>query len=216
MNNIHHYYLLFIVYHPRGKNKLVELNNENKIDTSIIHIDSTNTINMNGITDVSYGHKRKGKKDTKIHVALSNNYIPLSIHITKANINDTTQLETNLKNIPFKIISSNKKPTYITVDKGYLSKKNFNIIDNELKLKMLCHVRKNANMKHSHNKTLFNRLKRKYNQEKYKERLKIERFFSHLKRSQKIQLRTDRKTDTYLGSILLIILNIIFIRTDKI
>jgi hypothetical protein len=66
-------------------------------------------------------------------------------------------------------------------------------------------------MKHSHNKTLFNRLKRKYNQEKYKER-----FFSHLKRSQKIQLRTDRKTDTYLGSILLIILNIIFIRTDEI
>jgi hypothetical protein len=47
MNNIHHYYLLFIVYHPRGKNKLIELNNENKIDTSMIHIDSYDVIKYN-------------------------------------------------------------------------------------------------------------------------------------------------------------------------
>jgi hypothetical protein len=41
------------------------------------------------------GIKFKGKKSTKIHLAISNNYIPLSVHITGGNINDTSELNVN-------------------------------------------------------------------------------------------------------------------------
>jgi hypothetical protein len=44
------------------------------------------------------------------------------VHITGGNINDTSELNVNLKNIPLKLESSNEKPIYITTDKGYYSK----------------------------------------------------------------------------------------------
>ena len=64
-------------------------------------------------------------------------------------------------------------------------------------------------------KEMFNRFKRKCNRVKYKDILKIERFFSLTKKSKLILLRYDRKTSVFRGSILLIILNIIFTKTNK-
>lgn len=52
-------------------------------------------------------------------------------------------------------------------------------------------------------------------QRKYKDRLKIEHFFSLTKKSKLILLRYDHKTSVFRRSILLIILNIIFIKTNK-
>jgi hypothetical protein len=145
------------------------------------------------------GIKHKGKKSIKIHLAISNNYIPLSVHITNGSINDlgyfiiniteisskalnTSELAVNLKNIPIKLESSNKKPIYIATDKGYYSKKNFDIIETDYKLKFLCYPKKGYKMNIKHNKIMFNRMKRCYNQEKYKQRLKVERIFSILKK----------------------------------
>ena len=80
---------------------------------------------------------------------------------------------------------------------------------------MLCPLKKNANLKEDHNKEMFNRFKRKCNKKKYKNRLKIECFFLLTKKSKLILLRYDRKTSVFRGSILLIILNIIFTKTNK-
>jgi hypothetical protein len=44
---------------------------------------------------------------------------------------NTSELAVNLKNIPIKLESSNKKPIYIATDKGYYSKKNFDIIETD-------------------------------------------------------------------------------------
>jgi hypothetical protein len=194
------------------KNKIINLYNEHKLDLSEIHIDSTNVLNLYGNENIGYGHKFKNKKSSRIHLSLSNNGIPLSVHITGANKHDSTQIETNLKNIPFKIKTSNKKSTYVAVDKGYLSEKNFNIIENKYKCKMLCFPKKGANMTKKHNIILSNRLNRKYNQEKYIDRLKIERFFSLLKKFPNIIHRHDRKTITYMGSILMVLLNIVYMK----
>ena len=145
------------------KNKIINLKNNNELDMSSIHIDSTDLLNINGYEDISYGHKFKNKKASRLHMSISNNNIPLSFHLTGANISDTTQLKQTLDNIPFKLNSSNKKPTYVMVDKGYYSKKNFYVIENDHKCKMLCPLKKNANLKEDHNKEMFNRFKRKCN-----------------------------------------------------
>jgi hypothetical protein len=194
------------------KKKIIELNKNKELDLNGIHIDSTDILNINGTEDVAYGYKLKNKKASRIHLAISNNEIPLAVHITGANVSDTTQLETTMSNIPFKLKSSNKKPIYVMLDKGYLSKKNFDIIENNYKCKMLCPLKNNTNLKQKHNKELFNRFKRKNNQERYNDRLKIERFFALTKKSRLIQLRYDRKKIVFLGTILLILLNITFIR----
>jgi hypothetical protein len=81
---------------------------ENKLDVSDIHINSTDVLNLCGTENINYGHKFKNKKASRIYLSLSNNGIPLSVHLTGANKNDSTQLETNLNNIPFKIKTSNK------------------------------------------------------------------------------------------------------------
>jgi hypothetical protein len=193
------------------KDTINNLNNEKKIDLTCIHIDSTNILNLNGHEDVSFGIKFKGKKSTKIHLAISNNYIPLSVHITGGNINDTSELNVNLKNIPLKLESSNKKPIYITTDKGYYSKNNFDIIETEYKLKLLCYPKKNLKKNIIHNKIMFNRMKRSYNQHKYSQRLKVERTFSILKKFSKINIRTDKKSNVYLGTIMFAILNMIYL-----
>jgi hypothetical protein len=212
------------------KNKIINLYNNNKLDLSLIHIDSTDILNLYGNENIGYGHKFKNKKSSRIHLSISNNEIPLSVHVTGSNRHDSTQLKVNLQNIPFKIKTSNKKPTYIVVDKGYSSKKNFDIIEKDYKYKMLYYPKKRANMTKSfnsglgfgyktsegtkkHNITLFNRLKRKYNQKKYIDRLKIERFFSLTKKFLKIINRHDRKTITYLGSIKIVLLNIVYMRS---
>ena len=193
--------------------KIIQLYNDKKLDISCIHVDSTDILNLYGNEDVGYGYKFKNKKSTRIHLAISNNEIPLSVHITGANKNDSTQLKVNLANIPFKVKTSNKKSTYVVIDKGYASKNNFNIIEKEYKYKMLCPPKSNSNMNKYHNITLFNRLKRKYNQEKYINRLKIERFFSLTKKFPKIIQRYDRKSICFMGSIKMILLNIAYIRS---
>lgn len=195
------------------QDKIIDLNNKKKIDLSCIHIDSTSTLNLYGCQDVSFGIKHKGKKSTKIHLAISNNYIPLSVHITNGSINDTSELAVNLKNIPIKLESSNKKPIYIATDKGYYSKKNFDIIETDYKLKFLCYPKKGYKMNIKHNFIMFNRMKRCYNQEKYKQRLKVERIFSILKKFPKINIRSDRKSSVYLGSIMFAILNMTYLRS---
>ena len=45
---------------------------------------------------------------------------------------------------------------------------------------------------------MFNRMKRVYNQETYKKRLSVERYFCKLKKFLKITLRTDKKMQSIL------------------
>jgi uncharacterized protein YjaG (DUF416 family) len=194
------------------KNKIINSYVENKLDVSQIHIDSTDVLNLCGTENINYGHKFKNKKASRIHLSLSNNGIPLSVHVTGANKNDSTQLETNLNNIPFKIKTSNKKSTYVVVDKGYMSEKNFKTIEKNYKYKMLCYPKKGSSMTKKHNIMLSNRLNKKQNQEKYIDRLKIERFFALLKKFPNINHRHDRKTNTFMGSILIVLLNIVYMK----
>jgi hypothetical protein len=198
------------------KNKLGDANSAGLIDTSSVHIDSSLSINKCGEQEVKYSYKFKNKKGTSIHLSLSNNYFPLGAHVKAANIPDVVQLEKTMDNIMIPLLSSNKKPVYINADTGYNSLKNFNLIEHKYKLKLLCPVKKNAKMKHPHNKTLFNRMKRKHNQIRYKNRLKIERFFATIKSFAKINMRTDKLADVFLGSIQFVLLNIIYKTVKKI
>ena len=77
---------------------------------------------------------------------------------------------------------------------------------------MLCYPKKGSNMTKKHNITLSNRLNKKQNQEKYIDRLKIERFFSLLKKFPNINYRYDRKTNTFMGSILMVLLNVVYMK----
>ena len=198
------------------KNKLVDANLAGLIDTSSVHIDSSLSINKCGEQEVKYSYKFKNKKGTSIHLSLSNNYLPVGVHIKSANVPDVVQLEKTMDNIMIPLSSSNKKPVYINADTGYNSLNNFNLIENKYKLKMLCPVKKNAKMKHPHNKTLFNRMKRKHNQIRYTGRLKIERFFATVKSFAKINMRTDKLAEVFLGSIKFVLLNIIYKTIQKI
>ena len=119
-----------------------------------------------------------------------------------------------MKNIQIPLKSSNKKPTYVNVDMGYNSLNNFKIIERKYKLKMLMPLRKNASFKHQHNRILYNRMKRVYNQKRYNNRLKIEQFFSTIKSYHKIHVRMDKLLDVFIGSIIIVLLNIIYIKTN--
>lgn len=194
---------------------LKELYEKGNIDMSIIHGDSTTVLNKYGVETIGFGNKYKNKKGNKVHLLQSDNGIYLSQITTSANISDTVMIDKSLNDIPFKCKSSNKKPIYITLDKGYYSKKNFDLIEYKHKYKLLCYPRKNANMQHTHNKVLFNRLKRKHNQEKYKKRFKIESSFSHIKKFDKINMRYDKKIHNYEETIFLVLFHINFVRTSE-
>jgi hypothetical protein len=81
-----------------------------------------------------------------------------------------------------------------------MSDKNFKTIEKNYKYKMLCYPKKGSNMT------------KKQNQEKYIDRLKIERFFALLKKFPNINHRHDRKTNTFMGSILMVLLNVVYMK----
>ena len=96
------------------KNKIINLKNNNELDMSSIHIDSTDLLNINGLKIFHMGINLKIKKASRLHMLISNNNILLSFHLIGANISDTTQLKQILDNILFKLNSSNKNPTYVS------------------------------------------------------------------------------------------------------
>lgn len=91
--------------------KFNDINSDAYIDTSIIR-------NIGGIEDISYNHKIKSKRGTKVSIIVNSKGIPLSIHIVSANFHDVSLVMPN-----FYKINKKTKIDNLIGDKGYISAK---------------------------------------------------------------------------------------------
>jgi hypothetical protein len=137
-----------------------------------LFIDSTNIANFSGCLDFGYNIKIKNKKSIKISVLIDHNKIPHIIDISKESVHDAKIMERIINTK----LNNNKHIFNLVGDKGYI--KNNNYIDN---------------IKNNNNITLITPLrinsKRKNinDDEKnlLKDRIKVEHFFSLLKKGYK-------------------------------
>jgi len=101
------FYLLTLV-----NNKLKKFNGNFYIDTTIFR-------NMQGIEDISYNHKIKSKRGTKLSILVDSNGIPVSLVCVTAKYNDVTLVLPNYNKLNNKI---KQNISNIICDKGYVSR----------------------------------------------------------------------------------------------
>ena len=93
-----------------------------------LYVDSTDIANVNGVLDFGYNYKYKNKKAIKITTIVDDNHFPLFNQINKASDHDTKIMNNIVDENKLYINTSYHKPIYIAAYKGYICKKNKNII----------------------------------------------------------------------------------------
>jgi transposase len=159
------------------------------IPLSLEFIDSTDIINGNGLQkNTGYNIKFRNKRAVKIHAKNDINQIINSFTITPANIHDVTQVKQLVTNSIISLDATYRKPTYLGVDKAYISKD----IKNELK--------KDHNIIYVYPRKINQPKKRipKKKKEVLKKRCAIEHCFNKLKRCfKRIDILYDRDINNY-------------------
>ena len=132
---------------------------------------------------------------TKIHVAVEQNGLPISIVMSAANIHDSTKFIDTMENISgFLDDCMMDEITSVYADKGYDSKTIRDYLENRNIIPCIPkrNFKKNNNEKHSDvNQTNYNKV-----------RFVVERFFAWLKNGfHRTRIRYERNAENYLGLI---------------
>ena len=157
-----------------------------------LFIDSTMIKNINGKDHLGKNHYDRNRKGNKLTVIVNKDGIPISIHLTTANIHDSQLIEDALNNCYIKIIKSR-----LIADKGYINKK----LKNKLKRKTINLIYPYRNNQTEQNTT--------FEKNKLNGRYIVENYFCWLKKYRRIQQRYDSKIINYLNFIYLASSNLI-------
>ena len=182
---------------------LTLVNNKLQKVTGNFYIDTTIFRNMQGLEDISYNHKIKSKRGTKLSVIVDSNGSPVSLVCTSANYNDVTLVLPNYKKLNDKIRKNIKN---IICDKGYISKK----------LKENFETTENINYIYPDKK---NTLQENKNTDEEKKLLKTrsinENTFSWMTQYRRLTARYEKYTKNFLGFIMLAFSNVILNKLTK-
>lgn len=150
-----------------------------------LYIDSTSIYNKSGIRKIGRNKFYKNKNITKISLMTDSNGFPLSVLFMKGNYHDNSVFNKHIRDA---IVLIPKKSIRIIADKAYSSKSNYELLDKH-NFQHIIPPRKNMKIYKSYN----------YNVNDYKKRIKIEHFFSRLKSFKHINIRYDKRLNTYIG-----------------
>ena len=210
INNTLHsdtYYKKFIYWNKNNifqtaYNLMITILKNNKYinhqSTKELFTDTSMIKNIKGMDMLGKNHYDRFRNANKVSVIVTNNGIPLSIHITAANIHDSKVFEPTLQNINFKLLGSNKYPKYMVADKGY----------NYERIKECC---KNNNLilvvpnkKNYKKQAIFN----SYKKDILKKRHIVENFFAWLKNYKRIKNRYEKHIENYSSFVYFACINI--------
>jgi putative transposase len=172
--------------------KLNNINSDAYIDTAIIR-------NIGGIEDISYNHKIKSKKGTKVSIIVNAKGMPLSIHIVNSNHHDVSLVLPNL----FKINKGTKIDNLIG-DRGYVSTKIKNYLKDKHDIKYMYPDKKNTLNPMSAEDKL-----------KIKSRSINENSFSWMTQYRRLTSRFEKYTKTFTSFIYLAFCNITLNKLNK-
>ena len=158
-----------------------------------LFIDSSMIKNINGKDNTGRNHYDRNRKGNKITVLVDSMGIPISIHLSPANIHDAKLIETAINNSVIKIIKSK-----IIADKGYINQKIKNKLRRIANIGLFYPYRKNQKVKNT-----------SFEKNLLKQRHIVENFFSWLKKYRRIQQRYDSKSINYLNFLYLAAVDII-------
>jgi transposase len=185
------YYLLTLV-----NDKLKKFNNNFYIDTTIFR-------NMQGIEDISYNHKIKSKRGTKLSILVDSNGIPVSLVCVSAKHNDVTLVLPNYHKLNDKIKNNISN---IICDKGYISRA----------LKDYFRENNNINYIYPDKKNTLPENKNLENDNiLLKTRSINENSFSWMTQYRRLTARYEKYTKNFLGFIMLAFSNIIINKLSK-
>lgn len=185
------YYKMFNKWCKRGIFKLLHqsilsialknnLINSNSLKN--LFIDSTMIKNFKDIDLLGKNHYDRNRLGNKITLIVSSNGIPLSISLTTANHNDTTQVIPAIQNIPIKII----RPKLIA-DGGYVSNSLKTTLKKTFNINFIYPYRKNQLQKNTTSQSTL-----------LKQRYIVENVFSWIQNYRRIRIRYDKYSSTYL------------------
>jgi len=157
-----------------------------------LYIDSTMIKNINGKDFTGNNHYDRNRKGNKITVIVNDKGIPISLHLSKANIHDSKLIEDTVNLSSIKIISSR-----IIADKGYINHK----MKKKLKRKKISLIYPYRKNQKEQNTTFEKNL--------LKGRYIVENYFSWLKQYRRIQQRYDSTSINYFNFVYLASINII-------
>lgn len=146
-----------------------------------LFIDSSMIKNIQGTEFLGKNHYDRRRNGNKITVIVTCTGIPLAIKLDKASTHDVTVVEEILNQIDLKIIGSR-----LIGDKGYVDSK----LKKKLKQKriqLIYPYRKNQKKKNTETENIL-----------LEKRHIVENVFSWIKKYRRIQLRYDKKKDTFL------------------
>lgn len=165
--------------------KLENINSDAYIDTSIIR-------NIGGIEDISYNHKIKSKRGTKVSIIVNSKGMPLSIHIANSNYHDVSLVLPSY----YKMNKSTKIKNLIG-DKGYMSNKTKEYLKNKHNVTYLYPDKKNTLNPMAEDEKL-----------KVKSRSINENSFSWMTQYRRLTCRFEKYTKTFTSFIYLAFCNV--------
>ena len=159
---------------------------------STVYIDSAIIRNIGGIEDISYNHKIKSKRGTKVSIIVNSKGIPISIHVVNSNHHDVSLVLPN-----YYKINKRTKINKIVGDKGYMSSKLKEYMLNKHQIDYLYPDKKNT-------------LNPMTNEDKLivKSRSINEHSFSWMTQYRRLTCRFEKYTKAFLGFIQIAFCNI--------
>lgn len=149
--------------------------------------------NINGKDNTGKNHYDRNRKGNKITVLVNGSGIPISIHMSPANVHDAKLIGTAINKSVIKIVKAK-----IISDKGYINQRMKNKLQRTANIKLIYPYRKNQKIKNT-----------SFEKNLLKKRHIVENFFSWLKKYRRIQQRYDNKSVNYLNFVYLAAVDII-------
>jgi transposase len=164
--------------------------------------DTSNVSNKLGEECVGRNKTAKNKNITKITLITDSQGIPLDADIHAGNIHDSKIFQDQMTKVGTKFSNANKKRKFLA-DKGYDSKKIKLLLKNKGYITIIPHNKRNTKDK--------NKMKQLTTMEKetLQKRVKVEHAFMKIKRYRRLNVRYDRKYETYKGFLLMALIDII-------
>lgn len=157
-----------------------------KAENMLLLIDSTVVNNKFGVTKIGRNKYYKNKRCIKISMMTDGNGIPLSILMMKGNKHDNTTFGRHIDDAI--ILCRRKKKLKVLADKGYCSKKNYELLDSK-KIEHIIPPRRNMKLYETY----------KYSKTEYVKRNKIENTFARIKKLRRLDNRYDKKMKSMWG-----------------
>jgi transposase len=159
---------------------------------SDVYIDSAIIRNIGGIEDISYNHKIKSKRGTKVSIIVNSKGMPLSIHVVNSNHHDVSLVLPNIHKI-----NKNIKAKNLIADKGYISDKIKTYMKKEYDINYIYPERINSLTPMTN-----------IDKEKLKSRSINEHSFSWMTQYRRLTCRYEKYTNTFANFIYLAFCNI--------